>query len=383
MRRLLLAMLAATSAACGDEGPAGPPPPRDALRFDDITSGYYHSCAITPSGGVFCWGANEFGMLGDGTTASSALPARVLGGSFTAVDAGAAHTCALAGNGSVSCWGHNDEGQVGDGTFAPRDRPTAVSGSLRFTQVSAGHAHSCALTQDGAAWCWGDDSRGQLGDGADATKSNVPVRVAGTQRFRHVVAGYYASCGIDEDENAWCWGWNGEGQLGDGTTTQRDVPVRVQGGRRFGTIDVGDRFTCGVSGGAVWCWGANRQGELGDAAAASSVPVMIAGTSATSLITTSIGTSTIGSADAYACAIRAGGVGVCWGGAIRQLRARGPIAEELDARFHFDVLAAGALHLCALSRDGYAYCGGANSFGQLGDGTRVDRAELTAVRGAR
>ncbi|HSJ08611.1 MAG TPA: hypothetical protein VK928_01830, partial [Longimicrobiales bacterium] len=186
--------------ACGGDGVSGPAPPAGAMRFAAITTGYFHTCALTATGTPYCWGANEFGMLGDGTRTNRTAPVAITGVQFEGIDAGAAHTCGLGSGGGASCWGHNDEGQLGDGTFTTRDRPVAVSGGIVFTAVSAGHAHSCGLTADGSAYCWGDDSRGQLGDGAGgATRSTRPVRVLGERAFTRVVAGYYASCALGTD----------------------------------------------------------------------------------------------------------------------------------------------------------------------------------------
>ncbi|HSJ09418.1 MAG TPA: hypothetical protein VK928_05870, partial [Longimicrobiales bacterium] len=293
-------------------------------------------------------------------------------------------TCGLGSGGGASCWGHNDEGQLGDGTFTTRDRPVAVSGGIVFTAVSAGHAHSCGLTADGSAYCWGDDSRGQLGDGAGgATRSTRPVRVLGERAFARVVAGYYASCALGTDGAAWCWGRNDEGQLGDGTTEQRDEPVRVSGSVPFTALDVGDRFACALRSGQAWCWGENRHDVLGTGAAGmSAVPVRVDGTTSLTTITTSIGPSTIGGAEAYACGTRTDGSALCWGGATRGLRARSATPVHVGEGIRFTALAAGTLHACGLNRDGYAFCGGGNGSGQLGDGTRTDRATMVGVAGS-
>jgi alpha-tubulin suppressor-like RCC1 family protein len=365
LRRLCI-MLACAAAACADgSGPSEPVVP-GALRFSDISAGYYHSCGLATSGRVYCWGNNGFGTLGDGTRTSRTKPTRIFGtASYTAVDAGAGHNCALSVDGVAECWGQNDEGQVGDGTFTARDRPVAVSGGRTFTQISAGHAHSCGLLANGAAYCWGDNSRGQLGGGLEAlSKSSVPVRVQTTVVFAKVIAGYYQSCGLTASGEAYCWGLNSAGQNGDGTTLDSAVPVRARSGMTFTALAPGDRFVCGVSGGVSQCWGENKHDEVRNGEALASVFA-------------AAGESTVPGTDSYACGIRADGSALCWGGRIRGWPATG--LRVLDANLRFTTIAAGAQHVCALTQAGYAHCIGANYDGQLGDDTHTDRATLTAV----
>lgn len=371
------------SASCDGDDPAGPTPPASALRYSDIDAGYVHTCGLTAGGAVYCWGANTFGAIGDGSLEDRTAPVAVSGPrDNVALDAGAGHTCALASTGVARCWGQNDEGQLGDGTFATRTTPTVVTGGHAFVAISAGHAHTCALTADGAAWCWGDDSAGQLGDGGVLSgKSAHPVRVQFNQAFAVIRAGYYQTCGLTADGSAWCWGSNDVGQNGDDSTNPRDTPVAVSGGRAFTDIAPGDRFVCAISNAEPWCWGSSGHGQLGPSVPAPShVPVRLEDAPAVAAIATSIGASTTAGVESYACAVRSDGRVVCWGGAIPGLRERGGTAP-LDDRIRASTVAAGSQHVCTLSRDGYAYCGGANYSGQLGDGTRINRSPLAPVRG--
>lgn len=383
--RALAAVIVLLCAACADDDPAGPTPPSSALRYSTIDGGYYHTCALTLTGGAHCWGRNAFGTLGDGTTDERSRPTRVNTSlSFSSLDAGAGHNCAVTAAGTAWCWGLNDEGQLGDGTFNYRTVPVAVSGGHTFTAVSAGHAHSCGLTADGTAWCWGDDSHGQLGDGGPTGpgKSPEPVPVQSAEPFASIYAGYYQSCGITTTAMAYCWGQNVAGQIGDGSRSERHAPAPVSGGLSFRSLAPGDRFVCGASSGDVWCWGANTYGQLGpEAPDTALVPVRLDGVGSTpSAIFASSGASTIPGTESYGCALFTNGRTDCWGGAVPGLRQRGAPAP-LDERIRAAGLAAGAQHICLLSRDGYAYCGGANFAGQLGDGTRTARAELVPVHG--
>ena len=371
------------TSACSDREPAGPTPPDSAIRFGALDAGYYHTCGLTPSGTAYCWGGNAFGTLGDGTLVDRTAPARVIGApAFSSLDAGAGHNCALTASGSAWCWGLNDEGQLGDGTFTLRNVPVEVSGGHAFSSVTAGHAHSCGLTAQGEAWCWGDDSRGQLGDGGPALpdRSAQPVRVVLDEPFADIHAGYYQTCGLTAGAEIWCWGMNGAGQNGDGSTVDRHAPVVVAGAHQFTAVAPGDRFVCGVTA-AIWCWGLNADGQIGENAPDTSlVPLAVEGTAALHDIRASAGASTVPGTGSYVCGLRSGGGVVCWGGAIPALRERGG-AAPLDDRIRASVVAPGAQHVCVLSRDGFAYCGGANFAGQLGDGSRTARGPLVPVHG--
>lgn len=369
----LLAACLLVWGCAGDDDPSGPEPPAGSLRFAGIDAGYYHTCALTTTGGAYCWGGNTFGTLGDATLVTRDLPTPVANApAFTQLDAGAGHNCAVTSAGLAYCWGHNDEGQVGDGTFLQRNFPARVQTSQLLRAVSAGHAHSCGIAADSTAWCWGDDSRGQLGNGSDGgPRSALPVRVTHTLPWRAIYAGYYQTCGIDRSGSAYCWGANAAGQAGNGTTGDLAAPgAPVQGGP-YQQLAPGDRFVCGVRSGRVDCWGAIGSG--------SSTPVQVTGLASVATIAASSGASTVPSTESYACAVRADGTTSCWGGAVRTLRPAGPLPTPLATGVRFTAVAAGAQHVCALDRAGYAWCGGANYSGQLGSGTRLDGATMSPV----
>ena len=221
-----------------------------------ITSGGGDTCALTSAGAVYCWGGNEDGELGDGTSTGpqpceygpcSYTPVAVSGLSsgVTAITSGGGsgdsgfHTCALTSAGAVYCWGDNSYGELGDGTTTDSDTPVAVSGlSGAATAIAAGDGYTCAVMRAGGVECWGDDGAGQLGNGTSpglepCKDTNVeciytPVAVSGlSSRVTAVTAGGAHTCALLTDGAAECWGDNADGDLGDCSMTQSATPVTV------------------------------------------------------------------------------------------------------------------------------------------------------------
>ncbi len=235
-----------------------------------IASGWYHTCALLSDGAVKCWGANEFGGLGDGTMTQSLAPVSVAGdpgGPAVAISAGAWHTCALIDDGTIKCWGANFFGQLGDGTPTNRLTPVAVSGlGGAAVSMETGDFHTCAVLSDGALKCWGFNQFGQLGDGTDVDRA-TPVSVIGLGGTVDAVSGgLYHTCAVLSDGALKCWGQNQLGQLGDGTRTDQYSPAPVAGDPGVAaSISGGAWHTCALlSDGSVKCWGDNSLGQLGD-----------------------------------------------------------------------------------------------------------------------
>jgi hypothetical protein len=182
---------------------------------------------------TYCAGRNDFGQLGDGTTASRTNAMSVLGGlSFESISVGANHSCGRTTSGAGYCWGRNDAGQLGDGTTISRSSPVMVAGGLAILSVVAGEAHTCALTVSRDAYCWGANTFRQLGTGATGSNVTSPRLVIGGNRFWFLAAGSNLNCGAQKVSTTYfpsapvlCWGRNTDGQLGDGTTINRSTPV--------------------------------------------------------------------------------------------------------------------------------------------------------------
>ena len=246
-------------------------PAVDVLGLSDVVSiaaGGLATCAILADATLRCWGSNSWGQLGVGTTADDRLtPTTVaLPGGVVAVELGGYHSCARLAAGTVYCWGSDAYGQLGDGTRAlRRPTPILVSSLSSVAQLSFGDRHSCGLFVGGTVSCWGEDHHGQVGDGTLSDHIDSPVRVLPLADVVEISAGTFHSCARLRDGTVRCWGQNDNGQLGDGTTTQRTTPVAVMGLTDVAEIAAGDLHTCArLNSGGVRCWGDDRIGQLGN-----------------------------------------------------------------------------------------------------------------------
>lgn len=342
-----------------------------------VAAGYLHTCALSSAAVAWCWGYNNYGQLGDGTTTQRLVPVPVSGlpGSVQAISAGYLHTCALTSAGAVWCWGYNNYGQLGDGTTTQRLIPVPVSGlSAGIQAIGAGENHNCALTNSGAAWCWGYNLDGQIGDGT-TTDRLTPTTVSGlSSGVQKLATGGWHTCALNEAGAPLCWGSNTYGQLGDGTTTRRLTPAAVSGlSGGIRSISGGIYHTCGLTNmGAALCWGYNLWGQLGDGTTTSRrTPVAVSGMSSD---VQAIQAGAAGST----CALVNGGAW-CWGfnsygniGDGSSTNRLAPVAVS-GLSSGMQAISPGYYHSCGSTTAGAMWCWGRNDRGQIGDGSTTNR----------
>ena len=322
-----------------------------------VAAGFGHACALDGDGAIRCWGANAYGQLGDGGTDGRDDPAPVSGGlTFQSMSVGHGHGCGVTTGGAVHCWGRNGYGELGDGSTANRAEPVAVAGELSFASVAAGTNHTCALTDDGEAYCWGLNSSAQLGVAAGGP-SGTPVRVAGDTRFESITAGVDHTCALASNGRATCWGSNDFGELGDSTRALGAAqPDEVRDGPRFDVLSAGSNRTCGVTGGGdAYCWGNNNYGALGDGTEERRArPTEVAG---------GHDFSTISAGGVHTCALTDDDEAYCWGlntfGQLGDGTTNASLEPVAVAGGHaFRSISAGSYGTCAVTTAGELYCWG-------------------------
>jgi alpha-tubulin suppressor-like RCC1 family protein len=235
---------------------------------EEVTAGDAHTCALRASSTVECWGSNAFGQLGTGSgDAQELLPAPLSLLDVLEVAAGKEHTCALRANGEVFCWGRDDgDGRLGRLPGDPvQPVPMAVEGLTDAVALALGDEHSCARRQGGAVACWGSNAQAQLGDLdlGPMGQRYMPRDVADIAAATAIDGGAFHTCAVVGDELL-CWGFNGAGQLGNGTTDLAPLPVTVNNIFGVSTVAAGRGHTCAIEGTAVRCWGFNETGQVGD-----------------------------------------------------------------------------------------------------------------------
>jgi alpha-tubulin suppressor-like RCC1 family protein len=394
-----------------------------------ITAGAEHACAIDDQANVWCWGRGVESQLGDGNTATRQVPIRTLVTKAVSVSAASTHTCALDDQGGMFCFGSNVRGQLGDGFRTTQTSPQPVPNVAGATSVGLGSQHSCASLMTGGVMCWGDNSQGQVGDGSFTSRTKA-TPVVGLGSVDYLKGGGSHTCARTTAGGIACWGSGGNGELGDGTNNTSSIPRYVTLGAAADQLTSGVYHSCALTGGnamcwgspyantpsdanngltgflgfarsgghacailanhTVQCWGDNFYGQLGDGSTVTPTPAN------TPVVAAGISTAeTIYAAEGRTCAILTNGTAMCWGrnysGTLgtmdnnSMVTSPSPVvgltgAAQLALRPFFS----GSFSeegTCARKIDGTVMCWGGNPYGQVGDGTYVQRYNATLVGG--
>jgi alpha-tubulin suppressor-like RCC1 family protein len=331
-----------------------------------ISATYFSTCAISGSS-VKCWGDNAYGQLGNGTVTQSLTPVTVTGlTTATSISSGVGFVCALLSTNTIKCWGQNNYGQIGNNTVVDALTPTSVSGITTASKLGSGDSFACVILSDQTARCWGDNSSGQLGNG-NTNNILTPSQVPNLTNVIAAANSASSTCALLSDKTIKCWGSNSSSTLGNGTTLDSSVPVAVTG------ISTATAISGGGSSGhmcalltsqGIKCWGYNGNGQLGNnSTTTASTPVDVSG------ITTA---TAIASGHNHVCALLANQTVKCWGNNVNGQLGDGTTTQSLVP---VDVsgittavaIASGFNISCALLSDQTIKCWGLNSFGQLGN----------------
>jgi alpha-tubulin suppressor-like RCC1 family protein len=362
---------------------------------NNVALGVDFTCASMTTGEVYCWGRNGFGQLGNGTTSTnpSPTPGLVSGGQsflFVQADGGGGSSgvgyfgCGLTAqvNGNAYCWGENNLGQLGNGTSGSGNQslqPTPVNGGLDFLLLDTGSRHACALVSSGQMYCWGDDGNGTGGTGSRP----VPTAITDGNLYKRVSAGVDHTCALlAVDGSAWCFGGGSYGELGDGQKTSHQTPTLVDPGLLLDQIRAGDRHTCAIdTKGDALCWGWNDDGQLGNGGSA---PDQCLGTLACegSPVAVSGGQQwkEISAGHRFTCGINSSDQAYCWGQNTSGKLGTGSVGGQqltpvlVNTTERFKAIVAGRETACGISTSDELWCWGDNTYGQLGDGTTTGSA---------
>lgn len=375
-----------------------------------IDSGELHSCGLkqvagtTPLFTLWCGGGNNYGQLGIGSIANQAAPVQVKGPSglleyWASVATGHQYTCAVTAAGALYCWGRNDYGQLGRGSSSANvagnwSLQTKVSQGLDdWVKVAAGATHTCGIKNNTELWCWGDNSTGQLGNGSTIdSSSSIQVfedGAAATTPFTALdvaVGGYYLdatttagghTCAIKIDGTLWCWGANDVTQLGDNALANpTTAPQQIGTDTDWAGIGAGNRYTCGIKNtDGLWCWGGNNAGQTGTDSPNVMVETPRVVAAGTTWLDHDLGQQS-------ACAVTSDNRLKCWGDNNQnQLTSQTPTdndgyaftPQNASANTDWQAVAMGKTHGCGIREDTVGnrtvYCWGEGAEYQFGDGS--------------
>ena len=348
--------------------------------WDTLSSGNAHSLGIKTDGTLWAWGNNNDGALGDGTLIEKHIPMQIgTSSNWKQISSGANYNLAVKIDGTLWAWGDNLYGQLGDGTTVDKLIPIQIGTATNWKQISTaeGGAHSMAIKTDGSLWAWGWNGFGQLGDGTTINK-NVPTQIGTDTNWKIVLAGSTYNLAIKTDGTLWTWGDNTYGQLGDGTTTNKNLPTQLGVATNWKQIATGgDYHNLAIkTNGSLWGWGQNIHGQLGD------------GTTINKLIPTQIGADTDWEYTAtgrfQGFAIKTSGTLWSWGWNDAGQLGDGTLVDksspnQIGISTNWKKISGGGSHSLCKKLDGSLWTFGLNFNGQLGDGTTTNKNIPTLI----
>ncbi len=377
-----------TAPACGHNGYCDSTKTCQAGCVTDVSLGRHHMCVVEYDHTVRCAGADDTGQLGNGSAGSAstaftqALDATGPISDATAVTAGRGFSCAIRAGGTVWCWGYGGDGELGNGMYADsrvavQVLTTAPAPLTGMEQVVMGRYHACARGSDGSVWCWGYNNDGELGDGTNSGRANA-AQITTLTNVKAIASGEYHACALDGDGHVLCWGYNSAGEIGDGTQNNALAPVHILDATAVAT---GFEHTCALlSDTTIKCWGLNRRRWIGTGVPRDTntlTPTPVLAPDGTSPYT---GAKAI-ALGAVTCALREDGHVDCVGDDIHGQVGHGgtdlmaPVIRDGSELSAIDAITAHYAHVCAHRDDGSILCWGRNSEGEFGDGTVVNRSE--------
>ncbi|MCB9092196.1 MAG: hypothetical protein H6620_06515, partial [Halobacteriovoraceae bacterium] len=374
--------------------------------FISLSLGHSHACGMTTHGNAYCWGYDFDGQLGDdASTTNQDKPTIVdltnvatysgTGARLTSIYAYSSHTCGIATDGKGYCWGYNNSGQLGDGTSVSKGIPSLVIQGTRsatevFTELALGEVHTCGVTDLGKAYCWGDNSSSQVGNGGGAGPYSAPqtvnvVNIPTMEKLVKIDAGDYHTCAITSGKELYCWGADTYGQLGDdGTPTNRNkatiidhtnIPVN----EGIYSLSVQGNTTCALTGNIdAYCWGQDDNFQVGNGAP--NTNVFIPDDMELSLVVPGDRFKSIQAGYSHTCGITGSGATFCWGD-----DSKGQLGINIGSGYQtalsilnqgdrytgesFIEISTGKNHNCGITDLGRTMCWGDNGSGQTGIGS--------------